>query len=348
MSTSISSPAERPQFVVPNGTIVGQAGQEDTPPGRGVAHSRASIAVVCLLPLGALLMAFATTGATRSLSRQYLQTVGWSLVLIIAFACLEKVFPAPGPRKRSHQVILNIQSGLLVFLAATVAGVLSGWVTSVVGRHLEMGWIDLGLRSADNLSALIATALLTWLTYDFVAYWYHRSQHTFAILWQIHKFHHMDEQFSVTTRLRDNVSDVFVSVFSVTLPIALLFHLDPGATAKLGTFMGLWGEAVAVFIHANIRLHFGWVNALIVTHQVHRIHHSRLIQHHNKNFCVYLPIWDIVFGTYFHPSREEFPPSGTDEAGDVSSIREVIALPFHGWWAISRGWWQGRDAGAFQ
>jgi sterol desaturase/sphingolipid hydroxylase (fatty acid hydroxylase superfamily) len=328
------------QYPVADRVIAGREGEETMRPGRGGVRLTASTAVVWLLPLGALLLAFATNGVTRSLSRQYLQGLIASLLITVAFAFLERLLPSTGPRKRAPLALLNIQAGIVLFVGVTVSGVLAGFVAAAIGHHLGMGWIDLKFWSKDNFPALAATVLMSWLITDFAFYWYHRSQHTFALLWQVHKFHHMDEQVSATTRLRDNVSDTLINMFFMSIPIALLFRFDPVATAKLSTFLALANETIAVFIHSNIRLSLGWASVLMVGPQLHRIHHSRLIQHHNRNYCVYFPIWDILFRTYYHPSRAEFPPTGIDEARDVSSIREVVVLPFQGWWAILCGWRQ--------
>ena len=80
---------------------------------------------------------------------------------------------------------------------------------------------------------------------------------------------------------------------------------------------------------------------LMVGPQTHRIHHSRLLQHHNRNFGVYFMLWDILFGTYYHPSRAEFPPTGVDGESDVRSVREVLTLPYRGWWDMFRDWRRG-------
>jgi sterol desaturase/sphingolipid hydroxylase (fatty acid hydroxylase superfamily) len=53
-----------------------------------------------------------------------------------------------------------------------------------------------------------------------------------------------------------------------------------------------------------------WLDRVLVTPQVHRIHHSIDPVHHNRNFADALPIFDIVFGTYHRPAKEEFPPTG--------------------------------------
>lgn len=335
-----SSPAERPEDLALDQKIASHGSDAAMRAGCGGAHLKASAVVILSLPFGVSLLAFATTGVTRSLSLQYLQTLICSLSILIAFFLLEKILPSAGPRKRPAQILLDIQDGILLFLGVTVAGALGGFGASLVERHLDLEWLDLRFRSADTLPALAATVFLSYLIFDFFNYWYHRSQHTFAILWQVHKLHHMDKQLSVTTRLRNSVSDIFIGIFFILIPTALFFRFDPIATVKLSLLMKLGGEFQSAFIHSNLRLHFGRASVVLVGPQLHRIHHSILTQHHNRNFGGWFPIWDILFGTYYHPSRAEFPPTGIEAVNDVSSIGELVAVPFRGWWEMLCGWRQ--------
>jgi sterol desaturase/sphingolipid hydroxylase (fatty acid hydroxylase superfamily) len=68
--------------------------------------------------------------------------------------------------------------------------------------------------------------------------------------------------------------------------------------------------ASAFFNHANIRLRLGPLTPILCGPQYHRIHHSRLPEHQDKNFAALFPVIDMMFGTYHRPSRDEFPPTG--------------------------------------
>jgi len=71
----------------------------------------------------------------------------------------------------------------------------------------------------------------------------------------------------------------------------------------------------------------------------HRIHHSNLPEHMDKNFATMLPLWDILFGTYYHPKKEEWPSTGV--AGvKVTSLRQAIIMPFVTWGKMLRDGWQ--------
>jgi sterol desaturase/sphingolipid hydroxylase (fatty acid hydroxylase superfamily) len=90
------------------------------------------------------------------------------------------------------------------------------------------------------------------------------------------------------------------------------------------------------FFHANLRLGFGKANVLLVSPQVHRIHHSRLPQHADTNFVIAFPIWDILFGTYHHPAPDEFPPTGVEGEPEILSLTDAALLPFREWRKLLR------------
>ena len=94
------------------------------------------------------------------------------------------------------------------------------------------------------------------------------------------------------------------------------------------------------FIHLNVRLSFGPLAWLIAGPQQHRIHHSRLPEHCDKNFGQFFPIWDVLFGTYYHARRDEFPDTGLVSGERVTSLYQALSLPFAKWQEIinsSRG-----------
>ena len=67
---------------------------------------------------------------------------------------------------------------------------------------------------------------------------------------------------------------------------------------------------VSMFYHSGVKLRLSSLDCVIVTPQVHRIHHSVDPRHYNKNFADFLPIFDIVFGTFHKPGPDEYPRTG--------------------------------------
>ena len=65
--------------------------------------------------------------------------------------------------------------------------------------------------------------------------------------------------------------------------------------------------------------------------QYHRIHHSFQLEHLDKNFAAFFPIWDILFGTYYHPGKDEFPSTGLLSGETYSNLWLASTLPFREW-----------------
>lgn len=205
---------------------------------------------------------------------------------------------------------------------ATVLGVRAIGVKGLIGIDFEKG------------SALYyISPILFLLMFDAFYYWFHRLQHAVPFLWEQHKLHHADESVNATTRARHHWTEALFRVPFIFIPLAVLFDLSPAKTGLLAFFAAYW----AYFKHANLRLPLGRLSWLIVGPQVHRIHHSRLPEHQDKNLAAYFPIYDIVFRTYYRPGEEEFPPTGLSSGERITSIRQAFVLPFTGWLRMARG-----------
>ena len=96
----------------------------------------------------------------------------------------------------------------------------------------------------------------------------------------------------------------FFSVFT----LGLFFDLDFADAGKAALYSFMFLAGLSLFYHSAIRVQLPWLDRILVTPQVHRIHHSIDAVHHNRNFADALPVFDIIFGTYHRPEREEFPP----------------------------------------
>jgi sterol desaturase/sphingolipid hydroxylase (fatty acid hydroxylase superfamily) len=169
------------------------------------------------------------------------------------------------------------------------------------------------------------------LIYDFFYYWFHRLQHTNSWLWEQHKLHHSDEALNVTTAYRINWLEDFFKGILVSVPMALLLGSPPvqvGIFASVAAAISqIWGQ----FLHSNVRVSLGGLTPFVTGPQYHRIHHSVNAHHQNKNFSTYLPIWDLLFGTYYRPSPEEYPETGVIDEPSDPDMREVLLGPVLRW-----------------
>ena len=139
-----------------------------------------------------------------------------------------------------------------------------------------------------------------WLfVYDFLDYWYHRIMHNVGFLWEMHKFHHAATEFNIITGKRVHILEhVFRSYFHA-IPLALL-----GSPIEMFLSVMLVRKVVDIFQHSMINWSYGWVGRwLVVSPITHRIHHSILPEHLDKNYGNILPIWDRIFGSWYEGDK---------------------------------------------
>ena len=138
--------------------------------------------------------------------------------------------------------------------------------------------------------------LLTILILDLAIWAQHLVTHKVPAFWRFHRVHHADRDLDVTSGLRFHPVEIAASM---GLKIGLVYLLGPQALAVLLFEVLLNGTAL--FNHANLRLPT-WldrvVRLVLVTPDMHRVHHSVIREEHDSNFGFALSIWDRIFGTY--------------------------------------------------
>jgi len=156
----------------------------------------------------------------------------------------------------------------------------------------QRGW---GLLNSFQLPPWLGFGLAL-LALDLVIYLQHVMFHAVPALWRLHRMHHADLEFDVTTGLRFHPGEI---VLSMGIKLAAVAALGPPAAAVLVFEMLL--NATAMFNHGNIRLPPGLdrvLRWLVVTPDMHRVHHSVRTEETNSNFGFNLPWWDRLLGTY--------------------------------------------------
>ena len=131
---------------------------------------------------------------------------------------------------------------------------------------------------------------------DFTIYIQHVMFHAVPALWRLHRMHHADLGFDVTTGLRFHPVEILLSM---GLKIAILAALGAPAVAVLVFEVVL--NATAMFNHGNVRIPRGLdaiLRLFVVTPDMHRVHHSIVPAETNSNFGFNIPWWDRLFGTY--------------------------------------------------
>ena len=156
----------------------------------------------------------------------------------------------------------------------------------------DRGWGVLNLVELPFWLAVVLAVLLL----DLVIYLQHVMFHAVPALWRLHRMHHADLDFDVTTGFRFHTIEI---VLSVLLKLAAVLVI--GAPAAAVVIFEVLLNGTSMFNHGNVRLAPGLDRVLrwiVVTPDMHRVHHSDIPAETNSNFGFNLPWWDRLFGTY--------------------------------------------------
>ena len=137
---------------------------------------------------------------------------------------------------------------------------------------------------------------LAVLILDLIIYLQHVMFHTFPLLWRLHRMHHTDLDFDVTTGSRFHPIEIILSMIIKMLIVAAL-----GAPPVAVVIFEVLLNATAMFNHGNIRIHINAdriLRLLVVTPDMHRVHHSVKPGETNSNYGFNFPWWDRLLGTY--------------------------------------------------
>jgi len=180
-------------------------------------------------------------------------------------------------------VALNTVVVRLLFPVAAVA---------MAFKASASGW---GLFNLTQLP-LWLEMLLAVIILDGVIYLQHVMVHAVPVLWRLHRMHHADLDYDVTTGARFHPVEIVLSML-IKLSVVAVLGASPVAVIIFEVML----NATAMFNHGNIRLPLafdGVLRLLIVTPDMHRVHHSVIASEANSNFGFSLPWWDRLFGTY--------------------------------------------------
>jgi sterol desaturase/sphingolipid hydroxylase (fatty acid hydroxylase superfamily) len=157
---------------------------------------------------------------------------------------------------------------------------------------------------------------------DLYRYGSHRLYHTVPFLWELHSFHHSAEAMTLVTGARHHWIQRVME--SACFPIFSIVFNAPGGLLTVVGIIFFLPDGCA---HLNVRLPLGRAITWVNSPQWHRIHHSVLPEHQNKNFASLLPLWDIVFETAWIPREDEYPATGL-VPGEKCDVMTGLIWPF--------------------
>ena len=246
-----------------------------------------------------------------------------AFVLVFTLIALWEAL-APRRRFQTPRRRWPVNLGLLVIDAALVRVLLPVAAVGVALAATERGFGLLNVIEGPLwLEVVVAVVLL-----DLLVYLQHVLFHAVPGLWRLHRVHHADPQFDVSTGVRFHPVEILLSMLIKMAAVAAL-----GAPPIAVVIFEVVLNAGSLFTHANASLPAALdrrVRLLLVTPDMHRVHHSQVRRETDSNFGFSLSVWDRLFGTY-----REAPGGGQD--GFVIGLAETA--PTHatrlGWCLVS-------------
>jgi sterol desaturase/sphingolipid hydroxylase (fatty acid hydroxylase superfamily) len=246
-------------------------------------------------------------------------------ILCVLLVPLERAFPR---RRGVESIARRWRANAVIAVAGILVALL---VAHVMANTLATLGVSIRVVSIAALPIPGAVKVISsFLIMDFLAYLVHFLAHKIGILWRLHQVHHSDNHFDASTGLRHQPLEGVISLCLLTVSYAAL-----GLPLVVIAIYGVVFAAHSVFSHANIALPQRvdrWLRFVIVTPDLHRIHHSVNPQQYNGNYGQVFPWWDWMFGTLRIVSAEQQAELkfGVSELGDCSqaSAMKLILLPF--------------------
>ncbi|HET6377308.1 MAG TPA: sterol desaturase family protein [Methylocella sp.] len=162
--------------------------------------------------------------------------------------------------------------------------------------------------------------IISFICFDFAVYAWHYFGHKSQFLWRLHKVHHSDKSFHVTTGLRFHVFDQLLEVIFKCICTIVI-----GVPAKIVFLCEIVRMLFVLFHHANATFPGEkWLSYIFITPSLHRVHHSALRAEHDSNYGIVLAVWDLIFRT-----RKELVPEKIGlELIEAEDFFQLFALAF--------------------
>jgi len=227
---------------------------------------------------------------------------------------------------KSHRWFTNLVITFLNPVALRLVFPLSATGVALVAG--EKNWGLLNILAFDGWTAGLVAIIL----FDLTIYLQHLLFHHVKPLWRLHMVHHTDLDIDVTTGARFHPIEI---VLSMGIKMAVVVVIGAPVWSVLVFEIVLNG--MAMFNHSNVFIPLpvdGVLRKFVVTPDFHRVHHSTVVNEHNRNFGFNLSVWDRVFGT----CREQPGAGHQGMTIGLSDFREASRLTLHHILALPLTW----------
>jgi sterol desaturase/sphingolipid hydroxylase (fatty acid hydroxylase superfamily) len=241
------------------------------------------------------------------------------VVLLALFWCWETWRPFFG--QRSDRVRHAVRNLAIALFNLAILGLAFGFVTVTVAHWTEEN--DFGLLNRLDVAGPIRFGLALLLL-DAWMYVWHRANHTIPLLWRFHRMHHSDRHMDVTTATRFHLGE-HVGASVLRLGLILLIGLEIWDLVVYDTLV----IAITQFHHADISIGRWdrWLRLVIVTPDMHKVHHSDWRAETDSNYSTVLSVWDRLAATFRHRQDPKTLVFGLNEFSEPS---------WQSWWGMMK------------
>lgn len=242
----------------------------------------------------------ALVGGGLALDRSGLAVVPVLFLLVVPF---EKLFPRHRQKLRRPQLGTDIAYALAGPLLSGI-----GIAAAVVVAIVSLAWLPgLAIRPLVGMIPPAIAPFVGIALFDLAIYWTHRWYHEVPILWRFHAIHHSPDQMDWISGFRNHPFD------GTLIAPAFVFLVAAGFSAEFTGVLAIVQFVLGIFLHANVRWRLRPLHRVVITPEFHHWHHANEPGAINSNYSVFLPAWDLIFGTYFMPKHRRPQVYGVTE-----------------------------------
>jgi ornithine lipid hydroxylase len=170
---------------------------------------------------------------------------------------------------------------------------------------------------------MILQVLFALTVVEFILYWMHRWPHENPFLWRFHALHHSALKLWVVNTGRFHFLESCLKVIGLTVVMLAL-----GMPMRVIYWVSVLTAHIGIFTHCNVEMKDRWISWIFNTPTLHRWHHSPRLDEGNMNYGETVMIWDIIFGTFYHPNRRPATDIGLNSGEMPKSFRAQLKWPF--------------------
>ncbi len=227
-------------------------------------------------------------------------------------------------------ILINNLFRILVFPTSFVttvgiAAVVSLLLTKIAGGKPDFGWSPFWVTGLYSVVIFLAD--------DFARFYFHYLQHRWRWLWCFHQVHHSALVMTPLTLMRTHPIDILWARIRNALTYGIVtgvFYFLFGSAVSGWDIIGaealgfLFNLAGSNLRHSQVWIHFGPLERIFISPAAHQIHHSRAMEHYDRNFGVCLAIWDHLWNTHLHPREVTEPVRFGLEKSPLSDENQSI------------------------